>query len=374
MFFKPALFVALATTAISSAAQALELNATSYAISHPESGRVILAKDADKIVQPASLTKLMTLYMLFDALKAGEISLDTQIPVSEKAWRKGGSKMFIEVGKRIPVSELIQGIAVVSGNDACIAVAEYLGGTEESFAQMMTDRARALGMKNTTFKNASGWPDEGHLSTAEDILILAERLKADHPERYEVFSQTWYKFNGIRQPNRNGLLRRGVGVDGLKTGHVEEEGFHLAASAQRNDERFFSVVIGADSSRGRENETLKAIKWAFANYKKYSFFDKGEVLVPEIKVELSKVDSIPAMIADDAQSYLLRSETRNLTATATYNEPLVAPIKVGDKIGDVVLKVDGGDQVVTFDLVAKEEAPELTGISRFIRLLKLNSQ
>lgn len=364
-------FLALSLAA-TTAAQAMELDAKAYIVKHPETNRVVLQKNADKLLQPASLTKLMTLYVLFEAMERGDLTAETKIPVSEKAWRKGGSKMFIEVGKQIPVSELIQGIAVVSGNDACIAVAEYLGGTEESFAQMMTDKARSLGMLNTTFKNATGWPDEGHISTAADLLILAERIKVDFPDQYKVFSQTYYKYNGIRQPNRNGLLRRGVGVDGLKTGHVEEEGFHLVASAERRGERLFSVVIGTDSSRAREDETLKAMNWVYANYKPYYFFDEGEVLVPEINVELSDVDSISATIAPNSQQYLLRSEIRNMTGTVKYKEPLVAPIKAGDKIGEVVLDVQGTDDDVIFDLVAKQDAPELTGLSKFFRLLQLN--
>lgn len=358
--------------ATSTSAQAMELDAKAYIVKHPKSDRVVLEKNADKQLQPASLTKLMTLYLIFEAMERGELSAETKIPVSEKAWRKGGSKMFIEVGKQIPLSELIQGIAVVSGNDACIAIAEYLGGSEESFAEMMTDKAHDLGMTNTTFKNATGWPGKGHISTARDMLTLSERLKNDFPEQYKVFNQTYYKYNGIRQPNRNGLLRRGVGVDGLKTGHVEEEGFHIATSAERRGERLFSVVIGTDSSRSREDETLKALNWVYSNYKPYYFFDEGEVLVPEITVELSDISTISGTIEPKAQHYLLRSEIRNMSGSVKYNEPLVAPIKAGDKIGEVILDVQGTEDDVIFDLVAKQDAPELTGLSKFFRLLKLN--
>jgi len=223
------------TTALS--AQAIELNAKSYIVGDTETGTIALEKDSNDRMGPASLTKLMTLYLIFEALESGTLTLDTEIPVSEKAWRMGGSKMFIEVGKKIPVDDMIKGIAVVSGNDACVAMSEFLGGSEEGFAVMMNEKAKDLGMMNTNFVNASGWPSDLQYTTAKDMFTLAKRIQKDFPQFYHYFSIPNFEFSGIKQSNRNGLLNRGIGVDGLKTGHIEEAGFHLISSARQGDER-----------------------------------------------------------------------------------------------------------------------------------------
>ena len=242
---------------LASTASAIELDVPAYVITHVPSGQVLLAKNADMSIEPASLSKLMTLYMVFEAIKQGALTMDTEIRVSEKAWRTGGSKMFIEVGKTARLEDMIRGIAAASGNDACVAIAEHMAGSEEGFAQLMTAKARTIGMANTTFKNASGLPADGQVSTARDMAQLALRLQLDFPENYKFFSIPEFTYNGIRQVNRNGLLRADAGFDGMKTGHVEEAGYHLVSSVLRKGTRLISVVMGTTSPKVREAETLK---------------------------------------------------------------------------------------------------------------------
>lgn len=348
--------VFLVGSATSAFAQ-VELSATSYIIGNPASGRVLLEKNADMQVEPASLAKMMTLYLLFERLKSGEISLEQEMSISERAWRKGGSKMFLEVGKTAAVKDLILGITVASGNDACIVVAENVAGSEEGFVDMMNDKAKKLGMTGTKFTNASGWPDPDQRTTARDMYTLSSRLMADFPEYYSNFSQTSFTYNGIRQFNRNRLLERNLGVDGMKTGHVESAGFHLAAAALRKDIRLISVVIGANSMSAREEETLKGLSWVYSQYNIRTVLRQGEE-VASGKVFLGQQATVPLVAGENLELLLGNSERQQVKAEAVFSEPLEAPIAKGQEIGKIVVTAPGYENEITVPLLAGADVAE----------------
>lgn len=358
-----ALTLTLCAGAFFSSAEALTLNAKSYFIYEPTTGSVVLEKNSDMQMAPASLTKMMTIHLLFDALSAGELTLEDTLPVSEKAWRKGGSKMFIEVGKKIRVEDLIKGILVSSGNDACITVAEYLAGTEDAFTDMMNDKAESLGLYNTTFKNATGWPNPKQVSTAKDMTKLAVSLIQTYPEYYKYFSIERFTYNNISQPNRNGLLRRNVGVDGLKTGHVDDAGYHLTASAQRHDVRLVSTVMGTGSMRAREEETLAGLSYGFRTHEMQAYVKKGQVIDKEAPVLLGDVETVSLIAKDTVKMYLPKRKNA-ITVEADYEKPLKAPLRAGQKVGIVrIFSADGVTKEV--DLVVQKDVKELEGLSRY---------
>lgn len=336
-------------------AQALELNAKSYMVGDVQTGTIALEKDADVTMGPASLTKLMTLYLLFDALEKDTLSLETPIPVSEKAWRMGGSKMFIEVGKTVLVDDLIKGIAVVSGNDACVAAAEFLGGSEEGFAMMMNEKAKELGMMNTNFVNASGWPDESQYTTAKDMYTLASHILKDFPQYYSYFSIDSFEYSGIRQSNRNGLLSRGIGVDGMKTGHIEEAGYHLIASAKQGDERLISVVMGTDSMAQRESESQKGLVYVFRTYDLRDMVRAGAEMKADIPVWHSVGGSVKGVAKETLTTYISARDADGLKANLQINKGLVAPLKAGDVIGKLTFVHPADSRMFSVDVVAAHD-------------------
>ena len=350
------------------AANAFELKAEAYVVGDPESGRLLLTHNSASILQPASLTKMMTLYMLFSALERGELTLESDILVSEKAWKTGGSKMFIEVGKMAKVEDLIKGITVSSGNDACIAVAERLGGTEEAFAQMMTTKGQEIGLKNTVFLNASGWPMEGHVTTPEDMFTLSRALVRDFPQYYHYFSLRSFTYSGITQPNRNGLLRRNVGVDGLKTGHTEESGYHLVASAERDGQRFMAVIMGTNSMKAREAEALKGLSWAFGRYKTYNITTEGEEFT-QAPVRYGQAEMVPAVAAETGRWLLSFDQHQEMQKTITLNPIIQAPLKKGDQIGTVTFTTKDLPEK-TVSLVAGADVPEKDFFAKILEMAK----
>jgi len=364
--FLSALFAAALLIAQVSAAQdeGISLNAKAYVVGHPITGKVLSSKNADVPLPPASLTKLMTVYMLFEALKNGSITLDTEMAVSEQAWRKEGSKMFVEVGKTVKVADLIPGILTVSGNDACMVVAEHLGGTEANFATMMTNKAEAIGLQNTEFKNSNGWPDEGHLSTAQDMFTLASRLIRDFPEYYHYFSIPEFTFSNIRQYNRNGLLRAGVGVDGLKTGHIDDSGYHIVASAQRDGQRYVAVVFGAESFKAREAEALAGLNWAFANFKTETVLKAGTVVEPAAQTWLGDSETVPLVATKDVQILLNRNDKAAVKAELVYSAPIAAPIAKGTEIGRVVVSNAAGEVISLVPVVTGADVAQVGFLGR----------
>ncbi len=322
---------------------------TALVVDHT-TGLTLYAKNADAPLPPASMSKLMTLFMLFEALRDGQVTLDSEFIISARAQEMGGSRMFLEAGKRVAVRDLILGIVVQSGNDACVVVAENLLGSEEAFAAAMTKRARELGMNETTLKNSSGWPEPGHVMSAEDLVTLSRSIIDEFPEQYAHFAETEFTWNGIAQQNRNPLLSAGLGVDGLKTGHTAEAGYGLAGSAVQDGQRVVFVVSGLDSIAERTAESAEIVNWAFGAFETLRFFEAGEV-VTEAEVWLGAADRVP-LVAPAALQMLaprgLRAETR---ARVVYDGPVEAPVAAGQTLGRLVVEAPGLAPA-SFDLVA----------------------
>ena len=329
-----------ALTANARAQQTVQTSAEQAILLDMETGSILLAKEADSPMPTSSMSKIMTIYMLFEALEDGRLSLDQMLPVSEYAWRKGGSKMFVEVGTEVMVEDLIRGIVVQSGNDASIVIAEALGGTEEGFAQAMTERARRMGMENSNFANATGWPDPNHFSTARDLAILSQHLINDFPQYYHYFSETEFTFSEIRQGNRNPLLYRNIGADGLKTGHTEDAGYGLAASAVQNDRRLVLVVNGLGSVNARADESARLMSWGFREFDNVALFDSGET-VETAEVWLGQAETVPLVLGDDLTITLRRSLRSDLSVVAQVEEPVRAPIATGDRLGKLIVTAPG---------------------------------
>lgn len=302
-------------------------------------GQTIAAHNPQQSVEPASLTKIMTVYMTFDALKENRITREQQVPVSEKAWKTPGSRMFIEPRKPVTVDEIIQGIVVQSGNDASVAIAETLAGTEDAFAQQMTQKARSLGMTDTTFKNASGLPDPEHITTVRDLAILAQRMIADHPEKYQVYSQREFTYNNIKQANRNRLLWADPSVDGMKTGHTEAAGYCLVSTAQRGERRIVSVLVGAESESTRAEESLKLLNWAFQNFDTVKLVDAGKAAI-EARVWEGTTEMASLGTTEAIWLTIPRGKTGDVQLQVQRPDPLLAPLEAGQRVGTLTLTVD----------------------------------
>jgi D-alanyl-D-alanine carboxypeptidase (penicillin-binding protein 5/6) len=316
----------------------LRVQAASAYLYHPATQTEVFAKEADKAIQPASLAKLMVLYLLFEALGTDRINLDSELPISKKAWKKGGSKMFLEVGKTARVEDLIRGIAVSSGNDASIVVAEYLGGTEDGFTSMMNAKARELGLTETVFSNATGWPDEAQVTTARDMTMLAAKLLRNFPQYYSYLGENVFTYNGIKQYNRNGLLRAGVGVDGVKTGHIEDAGYHLVSSGTEEGERLIATVMGTDGFAAREGESLKLLRYGFTQYGTVTLWESWQE-VARAPVWAGVRENVSLVAGDEAQAYLKKSEGRPSKVLLRYNQPLQAPLQAGQQVGQMWLQL-----------------------------------
>lgn len=332
--------VAMPTVAIVAAAPAQALTINSKAreaiLMDAETGTVIYEHEADALMPPASMSKLMTILMVFDRLANGSLSMEDTFPVSEKAWRKGGSKMFVMVGTEISIGDLLRGIIIQSGNDACIVVAEGIAGDEETFAAMMTERAREIGLTHSSFRNATGWPDPEHMMTARDLATLARFMVRNYPDYYALFAETEFTWQGIRQPNRNPLLASYRGADGLKTGHTETAGYGLVASAERDGRRLISVVNGLNSDRERAAESRRLLNIGFQEFDNYTLLSAGQT-VDEADVWLGDRDRIPLIVAEELRLTLPREVRQQLQAKLQYQNPVPAPIEEGAQIGKLRL-------------------------------------
>jgi len=345
-FLGKALFAAaiLVTGTLSSVANALETPASNALLIDFDTGAILFEKNADELMPPASMSKLMTVTMVMERLKDGSLTLEDTFPVSEKAWRKGGSKMFVEVNTRVAVKDLLRGIIVQSGNDACIVVAEALGGSEESFAQNMTDRAREIGLSHSTFHNATGWPDPNHRMTARDLAHLASYIIENFPEYYGIFSEKSFTYSGIKQGNRNPLLYSNTGADGLKTGHTEESGYGLTGSAKRGDRRLIVVVNGLESAKQRGRESERLLEWGFREFDNYALFKKGQE-VAKARVWLGAKDLVPLTVDEDLTVTMSRKDRRDMQVKLVYNEPVPAPIIKGTPIARLVISAPDMDNI-----------------------------
>lgn len=331
-------FFLLFALTLPSLASAMSTEAKQAIITDMETGQVLFEKNKDMRMPTSSMSKVMSMYVVFDALQDGRLKLDDEIEVSEKAWQMGGSKMFIEVGKKVKVEDLVRGVIVQSGNDATVALAEALSGTEESFGRKLTEIAKDLGMENSNFVNASGWPDDNHYSTAEDLAILAKALITDFPDYYHYYAEKEFEFNEIKQPNRNPLLYRNIGADGIKTGHTEAGGYGLMASGARDGRRVIMVLNGMESEKERAEESAKLLDWALREFENKTLFKKNET-IEVTAVQMGKEKELPLVIAEDLKLTLPKGAADEITAVTTLNGPVVAPIKAGDKIGMLTVSV-----------------------------------
>ncbi|TDB05219.1 D-alanyl-D-alanine carboxypeptidase family protein [Halomonas marinisediminis] len=341
-----------------------QLAASSWILMDADSGRVLAEHNADERLPPASLTKLMTAYLVERELDRGNISMEDRVPVSENAWRTGGSKMFIEVGTEVSIRDLLYGIIIQSGNDASVAVAEYLAGGEAPFADLMNQHADRLGMINTSFRNATGLPAEDHYSTARDLARLSRHIIEDYPEHYKIYAEKYFTYSDIRQPNRNRLLWRDPSVDGLKTGHTEEAGYCLVASAKRDDMRLISVVMGTNSEEARAQETQKLISYGFRYFETLKLYDRGSVLNTP-RVWGGEINELRVGVDSDVVMTVPRARNDELTAKLDIQADIEAPVQQGDRVG--TLEVRLGDELVgERPLVALETVEEGGFIKKLI--------
>ncbi len=345
-------------------AAAIEVVARQAILMDMATGKVLFEKNADEPAQPASMSKLMTAYMVFERLRDGRLSLDDTFLVSETAWRKGGAKsgsstMFLDPGKRVRVEDLLRGIIVQSGNDACIVIAEGLAGSEQAFAEEMTLRGRQLGLTNSVFKNATGWPDPGHEMSVRDLAVLAKRTIEDFPEFYHYYSERNFTYNGIRQINRNPLLYKDMGADGLKTGHTNDSGYGLTGTVKRNDRRLILVVNGLPTKKARSREPKRLFEWGFREFKNYTLFKAGDV-VADADVWLGKDATVPLVIDKDLMITLARKGRPKMKVKAVFEGPISAPVAMGTEIARLIVTVPGAE-TVQVPLVAGAEV-ELLGL------------
>ena len=357
---KTRLLLGLAFATLATTAHAFETRATAaYVIDHG-TGTVLLSKNADQPLPPASMSKLMTLYMTFEAIADGRLSPDDMLPVSSHAASFGGSTMFLDTTDRVSVEDLIRGIIVLSGNDACVVLAEAISpdGTEPGFARMMTDRARQLGMENSVFMNSSGWPADGHVMSMRDLAILAERLIEDFPTYYPLFAETEFAFDG-RAPantrNRNSLLRMNIGVDGLKTGHTQEAGYGLTGSAEQDGRRVIFVVTGLDTAAERGEESERLVNWAFRQFAEKEVGIAG-TQIAAAPVWMGSETSVGLTLPEDLTILAPMLAEDSLEATVDYTGPIEAPIAAGDTLAQLVVRFDGLPET-RYPLVAGADIP-----------------
>nr|WP_246337336.1 D-alanyl-D-alanine carboxypeptidase family protein [Azospirillum oleiclasticum] len=336
------LVAALAATSVTARASAASLDtiARQAILIDQTTHTVLFEKNADQRMPPSSMSKIMTMYMVFEALKEGRLSLDHTLPVSERAWRMQGSKMFVELNNVIKVDDLIKGVIIQSGNDACIVLAEGLAGSEPAFAERMNQRAKELGLTGTNLVNSTGWPDPNHYMTARDLSILAEHLIEDYPQYYHYYSMREFTYHGIKQGNRNPLLYRNIGVDGMKTGHTDAAGYGLTASAERDGRRLILVVNGLPSMQARADESARLIEWGFREFDTYALFKAGDT-IEQVDTWLGASDKVPVTVASDLKVTLARADRPNMKVSLVTESPVPAPIRKGDRVGKLVISGPG---------------------------------
>ena len=333
-----------------------QFDASSYILMDFASGAILSEHNSNERVDPASITKIMTAYIVYKSLAAEDITLYDQVEISEKAWRSIGSRMFVEVGNQIILEDLLLGLIIQSGNDASIALAEHVAGTEDAFADIMNEQAKRLGMKDSHFVNATGLPDADHFTTANDVALLSRAMIAEFPEEYKRYAQKEFTFNGIKQFNRNRLLWRDSSVDGIKTGHTEAAGYCLAASAIKNEMRLISVVMGTKSDKARTVNTQALLNYGFRYFETHKLYKAGETLI-EQRMWKGENKLIPLGLDNDLSVTIPRGRYDDLKASMSIDEKIVAPINEGDSVGVVKVTLEGEDYLEA-PLVALASNPE----------------
>ena len=341
--------------------RAPDLNASSWILIDATTGRVLTENNSNERLPPASLTKMMTAYIVSKEVHEGRISETDLVPISVNAWRMGGSKMFVREGTSVQLLELLRGLMIVSGNDATVALAEYVAGSETAFADVMNQQAQLIGMENTNFKNSTGWPADNHFTTAADLSKLAQRLIQDHPDHYRIYSERRFSYtppgeSAISQPNRNLLLGRDPSVDGMKTGHTQEAGYCLVSSALRDGTRLIAVVMGTSSPNARATESANLLQWGFRYFETQTVLAAGQTL-ESAKVWKSTIDQVELTVPNDLTLTLNRGSFDGLAIAAQVNDQLEAPLSAGDVVGFVEVQLDG-EIVGRSDIVVADDVPE----------------
>ncbi len=331
------------------------IDARGYVLMDANSGKIIAEKNMDKRMPPASLTKLMTLYVTSEAIANGQAHLTDPVRISKTAWQRGGSRMFLKLGSKVPLHDLIEGIIVASGNDACVATAQYIAGNETSFAALMNYNAKKLGMTNTHYVDSTGLPKPNHYSSPHDIATLARAIVTEFPEDYVWYKQKWIKHNGIRQPNRNRLLWRDTSVDGLKTGHTKAAGYCLVASAERNGTRLISVVMGTPSDSSRSDDSAALLNWGFRFYKTYKLFSANNA-VTQARTWLGENKTVGLGLQHDMYATIPTGSYPQLKASMVITPKIQAPIKQGKSYGNVIITLNN-NTIASAPLVALSDNP-----------------
>ncbi len=334
-----------------------------------ETGQVLFEKDADQRMPTSSMSKVMTVYLVFDALEKGKISLDDRFTVSEKAWRKGGSKMFVEVDKQVKIKDLLRGVIVQSGNDATIVLAEGLAGSEGEFASAMTRTAHEIGMNNSNFTNASGWPDPNHYSTARDLATLGVHMIRNFPDYYPYYKEKEFKFNNIKQSNRNPLLYRNMGADGIKTGHTEIGGYGLIGSGTRNGRRVIMVVNGLDSEKSRAQQGAKILEYGLNSFENRKLFEAGAV-IETVDVVMGEEKTVPLIVEDEVFLTLPSLALNAVSVEIKYNGPLLAPVMQGQEVGTLIVNIPNMHSM-SYPLVVAQDVAKLGLVSGVFSKIKL---
>ena len=352
----------IAGTGAAPAAPSIETQAKQVVLIDGKTQSVLFERSADSRMFPASMSKLMTIYLVFEQLAANAISLEDTFRVSEKAWRMGGSKMFVEVNSKVSVGELLSGVIVQSGNDACIVLAEGIAGTEERFAELMNKRGEELGLHGSHFMNATGWPHPEHVTTARDLARLADRVINDYPQFYNMFAEKTYTYNGIKQGNRNPLLYSYDGADGLKTGHTEASGYGLAASAVRDGRRLILVLNGLESVNDRARESERLLDFGFREFSNYQLFRAGDV-VDELDVWLGDEAKVPLLIEQDVLVTMARKARSDLKVTISAPGPVPAPVEKGTQVATLTVEAPDLDPI-ELPLTAGAQVDRLSPLGR----------
>jgi D-alanyl-D-alanine carboxypeptidase (penicillin-binding protein 5/6) len=352
------LFVAVATVQIQAAVlpPPPQLAATAYVLMDASTGDIIAESGADGQFAPASLTKMMTSYIVEHEVSEGNISFNDLVPISVKAWKTEGSRMFVREGTQVRLEDLLRGVIIQSGNDASVALAEYVAGSEEAFADLMNQHAERLGLTNTHFKNATGLPAEGHYSSPRDLALIGRALIQDFPEQYAIYKEKYFTYNDIKQPNRNRLLWRDPTVDGIKTGHTEEAGYCLVSSAVRDDMRLISVVLGTTSDQARAQESQKLLAYGFRFFRNYPLYKAGQEL-NKPKVWKGVTDSVSLGLGGDLSLTIPRGSENKLAATLDLPEVIEAPLAAGEVVGHLLVTLEG-EEVAREPLLALQSVEE----------------
>jgi D-alanyl-D-alanine carboxypeptidase (penicillin-binding protein 5/6) len=346
-----------------------QLASTAYLLIDADTGKVLVENNSDEQLPPASLTKMMTSYIVSSEIESGNLREDELVRISVKAWKMGGSKMFIREGTRVSVKDLLRGVIIQSGNDASVALAEHIAGSESAFVDVMNQQAALLGMDNTQFFNATGWPVDGHLTTARDLSLLARALINDFPEHYRLYSEKYFKYNGINQPNRNKLLFRDKTVDGIKTGHTDEAGYCLVSSAQKNGMRLIAVVMGTRSEEARAAESQKLLAYGFRYFQTHKLYGANQSLT-EAKVWAGKAEMVSLGLPEDLFLTIPRGAQEELDAQMHIDDVIKAPIKAGQELGNLTVTLNG-EVLVDQPLVATQVVAEAGFFARLLDGIKL---